>query len=392
MNWLFEVSARRAAALQIEDASCSNGKKHPPGILHLFRRNLFASMRIALVAPPFIAVPPKKYGGTELFVAELASGLRQEGIDVTVYTNGESAVDAPIKWLYEREDWPLNEEVEASLKGLNHCAWAMKDAAGECDIIHLNNAPGLSISRFVDPPVVYTIHHAHEPRLTDFYRNFPGVSYVTISRFQQRKLRLPHMHAIHHGIDVSRYRLQQGKRRYLSFLGRIAPPKGTHLAIETAKRAGIPLKIAGEIQPCYRDYWENMVKPNVDGRFIEYVGEVGPREKNELLGDSVAMLFPIQWDEPFGLVLIEAMACGAPVLALPGGSVNEIVAEGTSGHVRGTVVELAECARSMRFDPAAVRQYVEKFFSARRMARDYVDLYTGLVNRKAGSAVQGLAA
>jgi len=349
-------------------------------------------MRIALVAPPFIAVPPKKYGGTELFVAELASGLRQEGIDVTVYTNGESAVDAPIKWLYEREDWPLKEEVEASLKGLNHSAWAMKDAAGDCDIIHLNNAPGLSITRFVDLPVVYTIHHAHEPKLADFYRNFPGVSYVTISRFQQRKLRLKQMHAIHHGIDVSRYRLQQGKRRYLSFLGRIAPPKGTHLAIEAARRAGIPLKIAGEIQPCYRDYWENMVKPHVDGRFIEYVGEVGPHEKNELLGDSVAMLFPIQWDEPFGLVLIEAMACGTPVLALPGGSVTEIVAEGTSGHVRGTVAELAECARRLRFDPPAVRQYVEKFFSARRMARDYVELYTGLVNRKAGSAVQGLAA
>jgi len=349
-------------------------------------------MRIGLVAPPFIAVPPKKYGGTELFIAELASGLLQEGIDVTVYTNGESAVDAPIKWLYEREEWPLGEQVEASLKGLNHSAWAMKDAAAECDIIHLNNAPGLSVARFVDQPIVYTIHHAHEPGLADFYRSFPGVFYVTISRFQQRKLRLAQMHAIHHGIDVSRYQLQTGKRRYLSFLGRIAPPKGTHLAIETAKKAGIPLKIAGEIQPCYRDYWENIVKPLVDGRFIEYVGEVGPQEKNELLGESVAMLFPIQWDEPFGLVMIEAMACGTPVLALSGGSVSEIVADGTSGHVCGTVAELAECARGLRFDPAAVRQYVEKFFSARRMTRDYVDLYTGLAGDKAGSAVSGLAA
>lgn len=362
------------------------------GILHLLKRNPFTSMRIALVAPPFIAVPPKKYGGTELFIAELASGLLQEGIDVTVYTNGESAVDAPIKWLYAREEWPLGEQVEASLKGLNHSAWAMKDAAAECDIIHLNNAPGLSVARFVDQPIVYTIHHSHEPGLADFYRSFPGVSYVTISRFQQRKLRLAQMHAIHHGIDVSRYQLQTGKRRHLSFLGRIAPPKGTHLAIETAKKAGIPLKIAGEIQPCYRDYWENIVKPLVDGRFIEYVGEVGPQEKNELLGESVAMLFPIQWDEPFGLVMIEAMACGTPVLALPGGSVTEIVVDGTSGHVRGTVAELAECARGLRFDPAAVRQYVEKFFSARRMTRDYVDLYTGLAGDKAGSAVSGLAA
>jgi glycosyltransferase involved in cell wall biosynthesis len=348
-------------------------------------------MKIALVAPPFITIPPKAYGGTELFVADLALALQQEGIDVTVYANGESNLDAPIRWLYEKSDWPLPGEVESNLKGINHAAWAVKEAAADADVIHLNNAPGVTVSRFVDVPFVYTVHHGHEPALVDLYQSFPEVSYVTISRFQQRKLKLRHMRAIHHGIDPSRYRMQEHKQPYLSFLGRIAPPKGTHLAIEAAMKSGIPLKIGGEIQPCYRDYWENVVKPLVDGRFIEYVGEVGLEEKNELLGNSLAMLFPVQWDEPFGLVMIEAMACGTPVLAMPGGAVQEVVKEGV-GYVCNTVEGLAACARDLHTDPRAVRRYVEENFSSRRMAKDYINLYSELIGDQADSAVQGLAA
>jgi glycosyltransferase involved in cell wall biosynthesis len=348
-------------------------------------------MKIALVAPPFISVPPKAYGGTELFVADLALALQEEGIDVTVYANGESEIDVPTRWLYEKSDWPLLGEVETHLKGLNHAAWALKDAAAEADVIHLNNAPGITVARFVNAPLVYTIHHAYEPALANFYREFPDVSFVTISRFQQRKLKLLRMRAIHHGIDLSQYRLQERKQPYMSFLGRIAPPKGTHLAIETARKAGIPLKIAGEIQPCYRNYWETMVKPHVDGRFIEYVGEVGLVAKNELLGNSLAMLFPVQWDEPFGLVMIEAMACGTPVLAMPGGAVEEVVKDGV-GHVCRSVQELVACARDLRANPRAVRRYVEQNFSAQRMAKDYINLYSELIGDQADSAVQGLAA
>jgi glycosyltransferase involved in cell wall biosynthesis len=349
-------------------------------------------MRVALVAPPFITVPPQRYGGTELFIAELALGLQREGIDVTVYTNGESTIDCRIKWLYEKGEWPLSGEVEAALKGLNHAAWAIKEAAGESDIIHMNNALALTVTRFVDVPLVLTVHHAYDAPLSEFYRLFPQASYVTISRFQQKKLRMPRMRAIHHGIDVSGYRLQERKQQYLSFLGRVAPLKGTHLAIDVAKKSGIPLKIAGEIQPCYEDYWKSVVQPQVDGRFIEYVGEVGLQEKSELLGDSLAMLFPIQWDEPFGLVMIEAMACGTPVLATPGGSVREVVCEGISGHVRNSTAELADCARNLKLDAKAVRGYVEKAFSAQRMARDYIRLYSELMRDQADSEVEGLAA
>jgi glycosyltransferase involved in cell wall biosynthesis len=337
-------------------------------------------MRIALIAPPFISVPPRRYGGTELFLAELASGLQKRGIDVVLYTNGDSRLPVPTKWLYEKEEWPLSGEVEANLKALNHSAWAVQDALGSADVIHMNNAPGLTLSRFSpDLPMVYTVHHAYEPVLSNFYGLFPKVSFVTISEFQRQKLTVPRSRTIHHGIEMAKYHFNAAKEPYLCFLGRVAPVKGTHLAIEIAKKTGIPLKIAGEIQPLYRDYWEQSVKPQVDGRFIEYVGEVGLREKSELLGKAAAMVFPIQWDEPFGLVMIEAMACGTPVLALPGGSVGEIVKEGVSGCVRSSVNELAACAKNLDLIPELVRKYAETLFSRERMVSDYIELYSEIL-------------
>jgi len=333
-------------------------------------------MKLAIIAPPFLSIPPKRYGGTELFISELTAGLAKAKVDVVLYTNAESTLNVPRRWLYEKEDWPIRNETESLLKALNHTAWAVKDIAAEADVLHLNSAPGLCLSRFVDVPVVYTVHHAHEPEMSSYYSMLPEANYVTISDFQRERMRTPRIRTIHHGTDPSRYRCQLKKQPYLSFLGRIAPPKGVHLAIEIAKKAGIPLKIAGEIQPLYQDYWERMVKPQIDGKFIEFVGEVGLEGKNELLGNSMAMLFPIEWDEPFGLVLIEAMACGTPVLAIPRGSVPEIVCEGVSGHIRQTPAELAECAKNVSIDPAGVRRYMEKFFSAERMVRDYLDLYS----------------
>jgi glycosyltransferase involved in cell wall biosynthesis len=269
--------------------------------------------------------------------------------------------------------------VDGTLKALSHASWAVRDAARDCDILHVNSAPAVSFSRFADKPMVHTVHHAYEKEFATFYAGFPDVSFVTISDFQRRMLTMPRMRTIHHGIDPSPYPVDRKKQPYFSFLGRIAPAKGTHLAIEIAKKAGIPLKIAGEIQPTYESYWESKVKPHIDGKFIEYLGEMGLKEKIDLLGNSMAMLFPIQWHEPFGLVMIEAMACGTPVLALPAGSVNEVVKEGVSGHVRSSTGELAECARNLKLDPRMVRAYMQEFFSVDRMARDYVSLYTEIL-------------
>jgi glycosyltransferase involved in cell wall biosynthesis len=195
---------------------------------------------------------------------------------------------------------------------------------------------------------------------------------------------MPRLSTVHHGIDLSQYQLYETKQSYLSFIGRIAPIKGTHLAIEVAKRAGIPLKIAGDLQPIYRDYFEAKVKPHLDGSFIEYVGLADLRAKNELLGNSMAMLFPIQWNEPFGLVMLEAMACGTPVLALPGGSVPEIVREGISGYVCRSVSQLAKRVQDLYISPRHLRQYVQENFSLERMVANYVSVYKdALVQRPA---------
>jgi glycosyltransferase involved in cell wall biosynthesis len=336
-------------------------------------------MRIALIASPFISVPPKKYGGTELFVSHLAEGLTRLGIDVVVYANGESTVQAEVRWLYDKDDWPIDGEMYSDLKDLNHTSWAISDCWQEADIIHLNNAPGLAFSRIAGPRWVYTIHHPHLPKLSEFYKSFPDVEYVSISNFQREKEPIKRIRTIHHGIDLSPYHLQTKKAEYLSFLGRIAPVKGIHNAIEIAKRSGVPLKIAGEIQPMFRDYYNSRIKPHVDGKFIEYVGEANLAAKNELLGKSMAMLFPIEWNEPFGLVMIEAMATGTPVIAFPGGSVAEIVKDGVSGYVCAGVEEAAKRVREVQaMKPSAIRAYAQQNFSMERMVRDYLALYREL--------------
>ncbi len=346
-------------------------------------------MRIALVSPPFISVPPARYGGTELFISHLARGLKKLGHNVVVYTNGESTVPVERRWIYERSEWPIHGEIHANLKDINHTAWAVADAQRDCDIIHLNNAPGLAHSRFTPVPMVYTLHHPHEDGLTAFYRYYPDVQYVTISHFQRHKeaSQLPHIATIHHGLDFSKYGVETKKQPYLAFIGRIAPMKGTHLAIETAIRAGMNLKIAGEVQPVFRDYFETKVKPHIDGRQIEYIGEANLQAKNELLGNAAAMLFPIQWDEPFGLVMIEAMACGTPVLAFRGGSVPEIIENGVSGWICKSVDEMvAHVGETGQFVPKRVRSYAERKFSLDRMVDEYAKLYEAVLARHAKAA------
>jgi glycosyltransferase involved in cell wall biosynthesis len=344
-------------------------------------------VRIALIAPPFIPIPPPQYGGTELFIAQLALGLKESGIEVVVYANGESTTPVELRWLYEKSDWPIRGEILDNMKDANHTAWAVRDAMDSCDLIHVNNASGLSFSRFSKSPFVYTLHHPVEPALSDFYRFFPDVKFVCISNHQCQSQKLPGARVIHHGLDVSQYKLRKRKHDYLSFIGRIAPVKGTHLAIEVAEKSGIPLKIAGQVQPAFKDYFDSQIKPKIDGKFIEFIGEADLAAKNELLGNSLAMLFPIQWDEPFGFVMVEAMACGTPVLALPGGSVPEIVQDGVSGHVCKDLEDMARRARAIRdgdaISPTTIREFVEKNFSIKAMVSAYMDLYTRLIPLKA---------
>lgn len=332
-------------------------------------------MRIALIAAPFIAVPPADYGGTELFVGHLAEGLTRQGIEVVVYSNGESTVHAERRWIYERSQWPIKPSEQTWVKELNHEAWAVQDAAKDCDIIHVQSAQAIAFSRFVNRPMVLTLHGPHEPKLSEYYAHYPDVNYVCISDAQKQTESMPKMRTIHHGIDVSLYHLVEQKQRYVSFIGRIAPLKGTHLAIDVAKRTGIPLKIAGDIQPTNREYFEKKIQPEIDGQLVQYIGLADLQAKNELLGNSMAMLFPIQWNEPFGLVMVEAMACGTPVLAMPGGSVPEVVQDGVSGYICRTVRSMARRVEELNFKPSAVRSYVEENFSVEHMVKNYVSLY-----------------
>ncbi len=332
-------------------------------------------MRIAIIASPFICVPPKKYGGTESFIAQLAEELKRLGLDVCIYTVGESTVNTEKRWMYPNQEWPVPSEIYGSMKDLNHTSWAISDAWKDADIVHLNNAPGLVFSRFPGPPFVCTVHHEHYPEWSEFYSNFPNVEYVTISNFQRERENFERGRTIHHGVDLSVFEFHAKKQDYLSFIGRIAPVKGTHLAIEVAKKSEIPLKIAGEVQPMFKDYFDAMVKPHIDGKFIEFIGDVDLAAKNELLGNSRAMLFPIQWNEPFGLVMIEAMATGTPVLAMPTGSVPEVVKDGISGFVCETTDGMAARARDLKIAPQGIRAYVQQYFSVERMAREYAQLY-----------------
>jgi glycosyltransferase involved in cell wall biosynthesis len=337
-------------------------------------------MRIGLIASPFIPVPPTRYGGTELFVATLAEALRRLNVNVSVYANGDSTVEADVRWVYPKQEWPLPAEMSGLTKDLDHTSWSIKDAEEGCDLVHVSNALAVPFSRLSPLPFVCTLHHPCEPSITDLYERYKSVTYVSISHHQASLHPSVVSKVIHHGLELSRYRFSAEKDPYLCFLGRICPIKGTHHAIAIAKRLGMPLKIAGEVQPIFQSYFDTQIRPHVDGRNVEFLGEADFPMKNELLSRSTALLFPIEWEEPFGLVMVEAMACGTPVIAFRGGAVEEVVANGISGTICQNVDDAVRALREDRFDALAIRKYAEKHFSAMAMARQYRQLYASILN------------
>jgi glycosyltransferase involved in cell wall biosynthesis len=300
---------------------------------------------------------------------------------VTVYANGESSLPCRVKWRYEQSYWPADGSLKAQLRNADHTAWAIRDASKTADVIHLNDVVGIPFTTFVDVPAVLTIHHPHEPDLSDQYLRYPGTSYVAIAKWLAEVEPMPDIEVAYHGISVDDYLFSRAKRDYVVFLGRMAPCKAPHLAIEAARRAGVHLKLAGEVQPAFGEYWEEQVRPLIDGRQIEFVGEADFALKNELLANARALLFPIQWEEPFGLVMIEAMACGTPVLAFRGGAVKEILRDGVNGWICEDVDDMARRMLCPAIDARACRSFVDAHFSVRTMADRYLEIYASATRR-----------
>lgn len=333
-------------------------------------------LEIALVSTCALSTPPRAYGGTELVVAELSEALLSLGHRPTVFATGDSTCASPIRAAFDHPIWPPDDLAE-----LRHVGFAWREIArGAFDVVHVNHAVALPFQRLVETPTVATIHHDRVDRLARHYASYPEIAYVAISE-RQRELapEVPIRHVVRHGLSLSRYPEGRGKGGYCAFLGRFAPEKAPHVAIDAAKSAGVPIRLGGEPHHVATGYFEREVAPRL-GPGVECLGEVGGTKKIDLLRGASCLLFPIEWEEPFGLVMIEAMLVGTPVIAFPRGSVPEVVEEGVTGHVVRTVDEMAARLRAIAtLDRSRCRARARERFSSLRMAREYVELYRQLV-------------
>jgi glycosyltransferase involved in cell wall biosynthesis len=345
-------------------------------------------LRIAQIAPLAERVPPLKYGGTERVVATLTNELVRRGHDVTLFATGDSDTLATLV--------PLTAAGLRLLPGIAmprdlHPAQMMElgavfARAAEFDLIHSHvDFFTFPFTRMTRTPVLTTMHGRLDlPTLPLIFDAYPDAAVNSISMHQQRPLpRARWVGNIYHGVDLAQFRMGKGNGGYFAFLGRIAPDKGMSQAIEIARRTGIPLKIAAKVDDDHPEYVD-FIRDAIDGTFIEWIGEIGDAEKSDFLGEAVAMLFPIQWPEPFGLTMIDAMACGTPVLATPSGSVPEVIADGETGFIRSTVDDLVAAVSHLdTIDRRACRQHIERNFSAQTMAAAYERLYHELLAERA---------
>jgi glycosyltransferase involved in cell wall biosynthesis len=335
-------------------------------------------VRVAVLAPVWFAVPPTGYGGIEWIVSLLADGLVDAGHDVTLFASGDSRTKAKLVAVYPEAP---SRQIGRTFWELNH-ALACYARAAEFEIINDHTGMlGAALGGTTRTPVVHTVHGPLDGEPGEMYeqvgRVAPNVGLISIS-MNQRKPK-PHLNWIANcpnALDFSVYPVKPHRGDYLLFLGRMSPDKGAHRAIAVAMEAGLPLKLAGKMQEQKeREYFHELVEPHlVDG--IEYLGEVTHGEKVELLQNARATLFPIEWEEPFGLVMIESMACGTPVIATRWGAVPEVIEHGRSGIIVDDYREMAAAlGEADELDPIELRRYVEADFSSERMVRDYVKAY-----------------
>ena len=352
----------------------------------------FMHLRIAQLAPPFESVPPTGYGGTERVVSTLTEELVRRGHDVTLFASGDSGTSARLVPIVDTALWhrdPPSNDFSVHQAAIFS---TILDRVDDFDIVHSHlDYLGFPLALETQIPTLSTMHGRLDvPSLYETYRAFADLPLVSISDAQRRPLAYANWQGtVYHGIELDQFTFNRQPGRYLAFLGRISPDKGLDVAIRVARRAGVPLKVAARPPLPFdqspevrrdREYFEQVVEPLLSEPGVELIGEVGGAEKDQFLREAAALLFPIRWPEPFGLVMPEALACGTPVLAFDEGSVPEVIDNGVTGfvgHVEDDLVRAVE--RIPELDRQRCRAEAERRFSPAAMADAYETVYAGLL-------------
>jgi glycosyltransferase involved in cell wall biosynthesis len=345
-------------------------------------------MKIAQIAPLIESVPPRLYGGTERIVSCLTEELVRLGHEVTLFASADSITSAELAPCCNRA-LRLDDSVRDIIPHYMMMVDKVRERADDFDILHFHtDLFHFPLFRSLETRTLTTLHGRLDlADLKPFYYRFSKMQLVSISAAQRRPV--PHANfvaTIHHGIPADLHRPSFERGNYLAFLGRISPEKRPDRAIRIAQRAGLPLKIAAKVDRVDEAYFRDDILPLIDGQRVEFIGEINEREKATFLGDAAALLFPIDWPEPFGLVMIEAMACGTPVLAFRCGSVPEIVEDGVTGKMVESEDEaIAALPEVLSYDRRAIRERFQERFTATRMAREYAGLYRKCLKMPANS-------
>jgi len=339
-------------------------------------------MRIAQVAPLAEAVPPRLYGGTERVVSWLTEELVRQGQDVTLFASGDSRSHARLVPVVPQalRLSGIRDHVASTLVMLDD----VRRLEANFDIIHFHvDLLQFPLFKAVFPKCVTTLHGRLDlPDFHPVFQAFPDMPLVSISQVQRRPMPpVNWLATIHHGLPEHLYEFRRDPGGYLAFLGRISPEKRPDRAIEIAKRSGVQLKIAAKVDAVDRDYFKSTIEPLLDDPLVDFIGEIDDARKNDFLAGASALLFPIDWPEPFGLVMIEAMACGTPVIAWGEGSVPEVVDHGVSGLIVSSLEEAVQAVAQIgRLHRGAVRESFEMRFTATRMAADYIETFERLLD------------
>ena len=341
-------------------------------------------MRIGIVCPPWLAVPPKGYGGIEWVVALEADGLAEAGRDVTLFATGDSVTKAKLEYVYEQA--PGSKLINDIVLDTTHTMFSLRGARERFDVLHVHS-PFSALAAGVETgiPTVHTLHGSFTPDMTRLFGLVADRAwFVAISEAQKRfDERLRYAGVVYNGIDMSFYSMSSEKEDFVLFLGRAAPEKGWKRAIDAAKLAGEKLVSAVKIAHwTEEEEWEKNIKPNLPEDAV-VMGEITQEEKVDLLRRAKAVLFPIDWPEPFGLVMTEAMACGTPVIATPRGSVPEVIVDGQTGWIVSVEHYAEEAAEKLQhlgeLDPAAGRERVQRLFSKEAMVAGYMRVFEEVV-------------